>query len=327
MTTATLEALLPGELVTRAAEYLRTVLRPTPCQYSPGLSDLLGRQVWLKWELIQPTRSFKVRGALFAVHELAHAADPAAPLVTASTGNHGLGVAFAAFRAGRTAHVYVPEGANPAKVGAMRVLGAQIHVAGSDWQEAFEHASSACVRTGLSYVHSFDDPHIVAGQSTIGTELADDGPEGATVLAPVGGGGLIAGVARGLAVAGSDAKIVGVEPAGADRMRRSLEAGRVVRVPPFSTIADGLAARAASDLTFGLARELVDRVVTVGETAIREAMAEIFRAERLVVEPSSATTIAALATYDRSVLPGDRVVCLMTGGNVDPALLREVVGR
>ncbi|MFC5824090.1 threonine ammonia-lyase [Nonomuraea insulae] len=328
MTTSALDALIPGDLIARAAEYLRSVLRPTPCQYSPGLSQLLGRQVWLKWELIQPTRSFKVRGALFAVHELARsAANRDAALVTASTGNHGLGLAFAASQAGRTAYVYVPQGANPAKVEAMRTLGAEIRVAGSDWQEAFEHATAVCARDGLPYVHSFEDPNIVAGQATIGTELAADGPDAHTVLVPIGGGGLIAGVARGLAAAGVGARVIGVEPAGADRMRRSLEAGKVVRIPPFTTIADGLAARAPGELTFGVTKALVDRVVTVEETAIREAMAAVFRAERLPVEPSSATTIAALATHDAGVIPGERVVCLMTGGNVDPALLREVVGQ
>jgi threonine dehydratase len=314
-----------SDLVDEAEEYLATLVLRTPCELSPALSRLFARPVWLKWELMQPTRSFKVRGALVKSHQLQAAAGT--PLIgTASTGNHGLGVAYAARIHHQQAVVFAPEGANQAKLQAIRELGAEVRIVGVDWQSAYTHATAACAEEGIAYVHSFDDPYIVAGQATIGTEIAAQVPGAAAVIVPIGGGGLIAGVATGLSVRGSSAAVIGVQPAGADAMRQSLAAGHPVVIPAFSSIADGLAARQPGELTFAITQALVREVRTVPEPAIRRAMATLLRTERLLVEPSAATTVATLAEHDATLPDGD-VVCVISGGNVNPVLLPALVAE
>lgn len=314
-----------SDLIDAAERYLAALVLRTPCEFSPALSRLFARPVWLKWELMQPTRSFKVRGALVKARQL-QAAHGTTRIGTASTGNHGLGVAYAARVHDQKAVVFAPEASNPAKMLAIRELGAEVRVAGSDWQGAFAHATAACADEGIAYVHSFDDPHIIAGQATIGTEIAAQVPDAAAVIVPIGGGGLIAGVATGLSERGSSAAVIGVQPGGADAMRQSLAAGHPVMVPPFSSIADGLAARQPGELTFTITQRLVREILVVAEPAILRAMATLLRAERLLVEPSAAITVAALAEHSRT-LPGEHVVCVISGGNVDPSLLPSLLAE
>lgn len=313
------------ELVDAAEQYLAGLVLQTPCEHSPALSRLFDRPVWLKWELMQPTRSFKVRGALVKSHHL-QANEGVSRIGTASTGNHGLGVAYAARVHNQDAVVFAPVGSNPAKLQAIRELGAEVRIVGRDWQEAYVRATASCAEQDLAYVHSFDDPYIIAGQATIGAEIAVQVPQAAAVIAPIGGGGLIAGVATGLSQRGSRAEVVGVQPVGADAMRQSLSAGHPVMIDGFRSIADGLAARQPGELTFEITQALVTRVHTVSESAIRHAMATVLGAERLLIEPSSATAVAALAEHG-DTLPDGPVVIIASGGNVDPTLLAEVVAE
>jgi threonine dehydratase len=313
-----------ADLVEAAQRYLSGLVLRSPCEMSVPLSRRLGRNVWLKWELMQPTRSFKVRGALNKMHHLTEAHDGPLSVATASTGNHGLALSYAARIHGASPVVFAPPGANPAKLRAIADMGGEIRTAGTDWQSAYAIAREACVRESMHYVHSFDDPHVIAGQATVGTEIAAQVPEVATVMVSIGGGGLISGVATGLRLCGSRAQVIGVQPVGADSMGQALAAGRPVMIPAFTSVADGLGSRQSGDLTFAIARALVREVVTVPDDRSIEAMGWILDAERLLVEPSSSITVAALADPALELPDGD-VVCVMSGGNVDPALLSRVL--
>jgi threonine dehydratase len=313
------------ELIDAAHDYLRTILLPTPCELSPSISEALGREVWLKLELMLPTRSFKVRGALFKAETMSREGRSEPPsLATASTGNHGLGLAYAAKIHGFPATIFVPSGANRAKVRAMQALGATVVSGGTDWLDAYRSARAACSAHGFVYVHSFDDAAVIAGQGTIGLEIASQLPNADCVVVPIGGGGLIAGIATALATHSPTTRIIGVQPAGADAMRQSISNGYRITLPPVSTIADGLAAREVGELTYEIVSRLVASIETVQDSTMRKAMAMLLRDERLLVEPSGAASLGALLEAASSI-PGDRVVCVVSGGNVDPSLLPSLV--
>jgi threonine dehydratase len=212
------------EDIEQAASDLRAFLSPTPLQYSRVFTDRARCHVYLKVESIQPIRAFKVRGAL---NKLAHMTreQREAGVITASAGNHGMGVAYAAATFNTPATVYVPEAANQFKVEAIRRLGAKVVAAGRNYYGAFLEAMNAQKETGATFVHAYDDPHVIAGQGTIAVELLHDLEEFDTVLVPIGGGGLIGGIALYLKAKRPGIRVIGIEPAGADAMRRSLEAG------------------------------------------------------------------------------------------------------
>ena len=251
-----------------AATALRAHLSPTPLQHSRAFTEKARCHVYLKIESIQPIRAFKVRGAL---NKLIHMPDAqrAAGVITASAGNHGMGVAYAAAVFKVPATVYVPESANPFKVEAIRRLGALVVSAGRNYSGANAEALSAQRDGGATFVHAYDDPDVVAGQGTIALELLADLADFDTVLVPIGGGGLIGGIALYLKAKKPGIKVIGVEPSGADGMRRSLQAGSIVTLERVSTIADGLAASGPGKLTFELAQRYVDDVILPSETRPR----------------------------------------------------------
>ncbi len=321
--------------VEQAAEDLKAYLSPTPLQYSRAFTDKARCHVHLKIESIQPIRAFKVRGAL---NKLIHmtAAQRAAGVITASAGNHGLGVAYAAAAFQAPATVYVPETANHFKVEAIRRFGARVVAAGRNYNGAYIEALAAQQESGATFVHAYNDPDVVAGQGTIATELlsdlADAGrAQGAlefdTVLVPIGGGGLIGGIALYLKSKKPGIKVIGVEPSGADAMHRSLKAGSIVTLDRVSTIADGLAASAPGELTFKLAQEYVDEVVLVEEAEMLRSIRLLFEWEHLLAEPAGAAALAALLYHYRPA-PDERVVIILSGGNVtDEVMLRALKRR
>jgi threonine dehydratase len=300
--------------VEQAARDLRAYLSPTPLQYSRAFTDKARCHVHLKIESIQPIRAFKVRGAL---NKLIHmtAEQRAAGVITASAGNHGLGVAYAAAAFKSPATVYVPETANPFKVEAIRRFGAQVIAAGRNYNGAYVEALAAQKDSGATFVHAYDDPDVVAGQGTIATEILSDLPEFDTALVPVGGGGLIGGIALYLKSKKPGIKVIGVEPVGADAMSRSLRAGSIVTLDRVNTIADGLAASAPGKLTFDLAQKHVDEVLLVEETEMLRAIRLLFEWEHLLAEPAGAAALAALLYHHRPA-PNERVVVILSGGNV-----------
>jgi threonine dehydratase len=312
--------------VERAATALRPHLSPTPLQLSRAFTEKARCHVYLKIESIQPIRAFKVRGALNKLIRLPES-QRAAGVITASAGNHGMGVAYAAAVFKVPATVYVPESANPFKVEAIQRLGARVVPAGRNYSGANAEAMTAQRDSGATFVHAYDDPDVVAGQGTIASELLADLADFDSVLVPIGGGGLIGGISLYLKSKRPGIKVIGVEPTGADGMHRSLQAGSIVTLERVSTIADGLAASAPGKLTFELAQRYVDEVILVEEAEMLRAIRLLFEWEHLLAEPAGAAALAALLYHYRPV-PNEKVVVIMSGGNVtDEVMLKALKTR
>ncbi len=291
-------------------------------------ATLLGRRVAgvrlrLKPENLQKTGSFKVRGVLNELLAL-DAGERRRGVVTVSAGNHAQALAWGARDAGVDCKVVMPETAPRLKVTACRGYGATVILHGTVF-DAFERALEVAEDEGRLFVHPFDDPDVVAGQGTVGLEIADDWPEADAVVVPVGGGGLIAGVAAAVDRLAPDTRVYGVEPEGAPSMRRSLDAGEPVRLEKVDTIADGLGSPMAGDLTFPLVREHVDDVVLVEDAEIARAVSDLLVFTKLLAEPAGAAAVAALRSGRLPVEEGERVVAVVSGGNVDPERLAELL--
>jgi threonine dehydratase len=305
-----------------AAERLKPVLRPTPAILSGPLTTLVGRPVFVKPEHFQRTGSFKIRGAFNKIASLASGCDTA-EIVAASAGNHAQGVALAASLSGLRSTIFMPAGASLPKIDATRGYGAEVRFEAGPVDNALQAARSYATERGAYYVPPFDDPLVIAGQGTVGLELADEVPDAAAVLVPVGGGGLISGVAAGVRGRGIGARVIGVEAAGAAPMLAALRAGGPVELPSVDTMADGIAVRCVSQLTFEHTKALVDEVITVDEEQISRAVVLLLERCKWVVEPAGAVPLAALIA---GAIPGDDPVALViSGGNVDPLLLTRLV--
>lgn len=305
--------------IAEARARLADVLIPTPLEGSASLSELAGREILLKPEHRQRTGSYKIRGAYNKLSRL----QPGVEVVAASAGNHAQGVARAARLTGHRATIFMPSTAALPKVEATRADGATVHLEGSVVDEAITLAHSYATTTGAAFVHPFDDPLIIAGQGTVGAEIVEEHAGDATVVVPIGGGGLISGVATAVKAARPDMRVVGVEAAGAAAMRASLDKGTLVRLDRVATIADGIAVKAPSELTLEHVRGRVDDVVTVTDDQISRAMILLLERCKAVVEPAGA---AALAAILEGLIPGGRpVVAILSGGNVDPILLIRLI--
>ena len=309
--------------VEESAAALRKHLPPTPLQHSPAFSNKAACHVYLKIESSQPIRAFKVRGALNKLIRM-HPEERSAGVITASAGNHGLGVAYAARVFGVPATVCVPENANQLKVEAIKRLGARVVHFGRSYQEASQEATRMQAESGATLVHAYDDPDVIAGQGTVAVELLQQLPDLDTVLVPVGGGGLISGMAIHLKAERPSVRVIGVEPSSADAMTRSLEAGRPVTLSKVSTIADGLAASAPGRLTFEVARRCVDGMIRVEESEMLRAIRLFFEWEHLLAEPAGAAAMAALL-YHHAASPGERVVVLLSGANVTEEVMVQAL--
>jgi threonine dehydratase len=235
-----------------------------------------------------------------------------------------MGVAFAAREFGVPATVYVPTTANPYKVESIKRLGARVVAAGGNYGEAYLAAVAEHEKSGATFVHAYDDPDVVAGQGTIALELLEDLEELDTVVVPIGGGGLIGGIALYLKSRRPSIRVIGVEPAGADAMKRSLDAGRIVTLERVTTIADGLAASAPSQITLDLAQRYVDEVVIVSDEEMVEAIRLLFAWEHLLAEPAGAAALAALL-HHHEARRNERVVVIVSGANVADEVLRRAL--
>jgi threonine dehydratase len=305
--------------VTEARERLGLVIRPTPVDRSDALSRLAGRPILLKPEHRQRTGSFKIRGAYNFISRLSGDGE----VVAGSAGNHAQGVALAARLTGRRATIFMPTNAPLPKVEATRAYGATVRLEGSIVDECNAGARQYAEDSGAVFVPPFDDPLVIAGQGTVGLEVNEEVDDLEVVVVPVGGGGLIAGVAAALAHTRHGTKVIGVQAKGADAVRRSVEAGQVVSVPQPETMADGIAVRAPSELTLAHIRAYVDEVVTVTEEEISRAILLLLERAKAVVEPAGA---AALAAVLAGKVPGNGpAVAVLSGGNVDPLLLIKLI--
>ena len=318
--------MLSLEDVVAARERVSSVARRTPLEYSHTFSDATGAAVHLKQEAFQRTGSFKIRGAANRIATLS-AAERERGVVTASAGNHAQGVALAATRADVPSTIVMPQYAPISKVSATRRYGGDVVLHGVDYSEAQARAHGIAAEKGRTYVHAFDDEQVMAGQGTVGLEIAEQCPEVDTVVVPVGGGGLIAGVATALKGRLGDVRVVGVQAEGASAAADSLRKGSRQDLAGVDTIADGIAVRSVGELTFPVLRERVDEVVTVSDEAIAVAVTSLLERSKTLVEGAGAVPLAA--TLDRTFdYDEDEVlVPLLSGGNIDMNTLTTVVMR
>lgn len=311
-----------------ASARIRPLARVTPLidvpWPGPAATGGAGRRLWLKCENLQPMGAFKIRGAANMLRRLPPDAR-ARGVITYSSGNHGQAVALAAREIGTAAVIVMPTTAPAVKVEGARAYGAEVLFEGLTTADRQARAEREAAARGLTIVPPFDHPWIIAGQGTVGLEILEQCPAVRTVYVELGGGGLASGVAAALKQSEPSIRVVGVEPEGAAKMTRSLAAGRPVTLERTASIADGLLAVRPGDLTFAHVRALVDEVVTVSDAAIADMVAWLFRHARLVVEPSGAAAVAAVALGLGHPLGEGEVVAVVSGGNVEPALYASLI--
>jgi threonine ammonia-lyase medium form len=309
--------------IERAAERLRSVAIYTPLLRSYPLSDMFGAELYLKAESLQRTGSFKFRGAYNALSSLTPE-ERARGVITYSSGNHGQAVAAAAQLLGIPAIIVMPENAIATKIEGVRRYGAQTMFAGLTSTEREVAACELAAREGYVVIPPFDDARIIAGQGTIGLELLAQNHELDTVLVPVGGGGLISGIAIALKSMQPAVRVFGVEPAGGADAYESLRQGRPVTLPKIETIADGLRTSRIGDLNFAIMSQLLDGILLVEDEVLYDAIRLLALTVKLIVEPSGAIAVAALLSGKLDVR-GCHVATVLSGGNIDPSLLAQVI--
>jgi len=318
VTTKTLDA----SAVAEAAAAIGPHIRRTPTEKSDAISGLAGREVYLKLENLQKTGSFKIRGGLNALMQMDEARR-ANGVVTASAGNHGQGVAYAARLLGVPACVVLPIGVPLAKLTAIQRTGAETVLTGESYDEAHAAALDIARERKRSYVHAFDDDDVIAGQGTLALELLDDAPDLDTLVVPVGGGGLISGIALAASGRKTRPRIVGVQAAGASAFADSFSSGKLVE-HPVATIADGIAVARPAVRTLSVAKRYVDEVITVTDEAIARTIVVLLERTKLLAEGAGAAALAAVLELDGRV-GGQKVGVVISGGNIDPNLLGKAL--
>ena len=288
----------------------------TPVFSTRSLSERTGLRVWLKAENFQKTGSFKVRGAFNMVLHLS-SSDRSRGIISASAGNHGQAIAYVSSHQKIPGYVVMPERANPSKVSAVKEYGAEAILHGQLWDDAYARSRELADEKGLVYVHPFKDRHIMAGQGTIGLEISEELPDLDAVLIPIGGGGLIAGIAMALRILNPKIRIIGVEPEGSANMYTSRRNGAATDLQEVTTSTDGLATKATDPDVFRCIDQTVDDLVTVTDDEIRQAIPFLLERAKLVAEPAGAATVAALLERKVSLPEGSRTVALVSGGNLD----------
>ena len=313
---------VPIEALRDAARGLQGVAVQTPLLDIPALTERLGVPVAAKCEHLQPVGAFKIRGAYTAVSRIP-LEKRARGVITYSSGNHGQAVALAARLLGTHAVVVMPERAPAIKVAGVERQGGEVVIAGNSSAERYELACELATQRGLAMVPPYESLDVIAGQGTCGLEILESRPGVETILVPVGGGGLIAGIAAAVAAVKPSVRVVGVEPAGAPKLGRALEAGRPVKLGLASSLADGLLPLSIGEIPFAVLSGVVTEAVQVSENEIAAAVRFLYQELHLVAEPSGAVTTAALLSG--RVQPTASTVVLVSGGNVDPELFKRLV--
>ena len=304
---------------------LREAIYTSPCPHSLMLSALTGQQVYLKLESLQMTGSFKERGALNRIATLTPE-QAARGVVAASAGNHAQGVAYHATKRGIRAMIVMPLTTPLVKVTATRDFGAEVLLHGASYDEAYTEAMRLCAEQELTFIHPFDDPDVMAGQGTIGLELLEQVPRLEAVVVPIGGGGLISGIACAIKESRPEIRMVGVQTMRLPSMAAAVEAHHPVTLEPATTIADGIAVRRAGDLTLPLVERYVDEIVMVDEDEIASAILMLLEREKTLAEGAGAAALAALLQH-RTSLQGAHTAVLVCGGNIDVTLLSRIIER
>ena len=318
--------MLTHDDVLDARERVSTVARHTPLEYSYAFSEMTGADVHLKLENFQRTGAFKIRGAMNRIETLS-TADQEAGVVTASAGNHAQGVALAATRAGVDSKIVMPEHAPVSKVKATERYGGEVVLHGADYSDAQAEAHRIEEVEGRTYVHAFDDETVMAGQGTIGLEIVEDCPDLDTVIVPIGGGGLISGIATAVKAHDPDVRVIGVQAEGASSAAESIRRGEIYERDAVDTIADGIATRRIGDRTFEVIKERVDEVVTVDDESIAIALTYLLEREKALAEGAGAISLAALLSDAIEYEDGETIVPALCGGNIDLNVLTTVVMR
>ena len=320
-TPATPDLTLSREDFERARANVAPHVYHTPLLTSRSLSEATGFEVFLKAELFQRGGSYKVRGPM---NKIAHLSEEerARGIICSSAGNHAQGVALAARHYGITAVVVMAENATPSKIAATEGYGAEVVLHGSIWDEANEKALELVETRGLTYVHPFDDPQLIAGQGTVGLEILEDLPEVEIVVVPIGGGGLISGISMALKSSKPDIRVIGVESSGAPAMKRSVEAGHLITLDEVDCVIDGLRVKQVGRHTLSVVSRFVDEIVTLPDARIFDAVLWLMSRAKLVAEGAAAAPVGALLEGLVLAPAGARVVAVLSGGNLDVEQLR-----
>lgn len=311
--------------IIKAQVRLRGVAKVTPLERSKSFSQMVGANVFMKLENLQTTGSFKIRGAYNKIMCLTEE-ERLAGVVCASAGNHAQGVAYSATQQGVKATVFMPIFTPALKVIATKAYGADVKLVGESYDDAYEAARAFAEETNATYIHAFNDPFIIAGQGTIGLEVLDQFPEVEEIIVPVGGGGLIAGIATAVKSINPEIRIIGVEAEGAQSLQKSLEQGALVPWTSQRTIADGIAVKKPGDLTLAAAQEFVDEVVVVNDEEIAHALYLLLQRAKVLAEPAGVATIAAIMSKKVNVR-GKNVACIISGGNINMGILEQVLEK
>ena len=309
--------------VYRARNVLKNVIRETDVIYAPKICE--GAQLYLKTENLQLTGSFKVRGAYYKMSCLTDE-EKARGVVACSAGNHAQGVALAAQKSGIKAVICLPDGAPISKVEATKSYGAEVCLVEGVYDDAYQKALALREEKGYTFIHPFNDEDVIAGQATIALELAEQLPDLDAVLVPIGGGGLISGIAYAIKTINPKVKVYGVQAKGAPSMKNAVEHGEIEELPSVSTIADGIAVKKPGELTYELCSKYVDEIVTVTDDEISAAILALMEQHKLVTEGAGAVSVAA-AMFNKVDLKGKKAVCVLSGGNIDVTILSRVIKR
>jgi threonine dehydratase len=324
-TTATTKLSIQLSDILAARERLRGSIYHSPCPHSLMLSEITGQQIYLKLENLQMTGSFKERGALNRIAMLTPE-QASRGVIAASAGNHAQGVAYHATKRGIRAVIVMPLTTPLVKVTATRNFGAEVVLHGGNYDAAFAEATRLCAEQHLTFIHPFDDAAVMAGQGTIGLELLEQIPQLEAVVVPIGGGGLIGGIACAIKESRPDIRVVGVQTSRLPSMVAAVEEHHPVTIEPATTIADGIAVRRAGTLTLPMVERYVDEIVTVDEDEIASAILVLLEREKTLAEGAGATALAALLQHKTS-LKGAHTAVLVCGGNIDVTLLARIIER
>ncbi len=315
---------LPDILAAR--ERLNGAVYYSPCARSEMLSRVTGQEIFLKLENLQMTGSFKERGALNKIATLTQD-EAARGVIAASAGNHAQGVAYHATRRGIRSIIVMPLTTPLVKVQATRGFGAEVVLHGANYDEACEEATRLCKAEGMTFIHPFDDPLVMAGQGTIGLELLEQVEGLEAVVVPTGGGGMLGGIACAVKESNPNVRVIGVQTSRLPSMKQALEAQHPVTLDPATTIADGIAVRRAGEVTFPVVAKYVDEIVTVDEDEIASAILTLLEREKTLAEGAGAAALAAMLQKRTSLPAGTRTAVLVCGGNIDVTLLSRIIER
>lgn len=316
--------MLTLDRVYKAAGVLKEIIRKTDMIYAPNIRK--DAKIYLKTENLQVTGSFKVRGAYFKISQLSDE-EKKRGVIACSAGNHAQGVALAATRSGIKSLICLPDGAPISKVEATKRFGAEVCMVKGVYDDAYNKAIELRDKKGYCFIHPFDDPDVIAGQGTIGLEIMEQLPDADAVIVPIGGGGLISGVAYTIKQINPNCKVYGVQAQGAPSMEKSVNDGKIETLPKVQTIADGIAVKTPGDITYEMVNNYVDGIFTVSDDEIALAILTLLEQQKLIAEGAGAVPIAAVLAGKIPDIEGKKVCCLVSGGNIDVTILSRVIER